>query len=206
MAEVLINFDEWVAGMETNIWFSEVADVLKTMRAELLRVEKENAALKEELLDMKAEIVRLDPASLEIASLKARVAELEGAARADEERLIAAAAKAEVTYFGCDTPDHLSDAVLALKARYEAVVEGQRVVESLAESLSHKLDVSQARILELEANCKNCGLVADVQGDAAALLRLVKAMRGRGRGDESVVDFTIAYVERLEAAGKKAGV
>ena len=49
-----------------------------------------------------------------------RIADLEGAAKADEARMIAAAKKARVVYFGCDTPDHMADRIAELE---EALIE-----------------------------------------------------------------------------------
>ena len=40
---------------------------------------------------------------------------LEGAAKADEERLIKAAEKAGIVYMGCDTPDWLAERILELE-------------------------------------------------------------------------------------------
>ena len=41
---------------------------------------------------------------------------LRGAAFADEERLIAAAKKAVITFVGCDTPDDMADVILRMRA------------------------------------------------------------------------------------------
>ena len=49
-----------------------------------------------------------------------RIADLEGAAKADEARMIAATKKARVVYFGCDTPDHMADRIAELE---EALIE-----------------------------------------------------------------------------------
>lgn len=46
-----------------------------------------------------------------------------GAARADEERLIAAAKRAGITYWGCDTPDMLAEEIVSLRAAVEATKE-----------------------------------------------------------------------------------
>jgi cell division septum initiation protein DivIVA len=51
-----------------------------------------------------------------LSAANKRIAELEGSAKADESRLIAAAEKARITYFGCDTPDHLADRILELES------------------------------------------------------------------------------------------
>lgn len=57
-----------------------------------------------------------------------RISELESSAKADEARLIAAAEKARITYFGCDTPDHLADRILELE---EALIEERLRYNSL---------------------------------------------------------------------------
>jgi hypothetical protein len=51
-----------------------------------------------------------------------RIATLEGAAKADEGRLIAAAKKAGIEYFGCDTPDHLADRIAELIAKNNEIL------------------------------------------------------------------------------------
>ena len=48
-----------------------------------------------------------------------RIAELEGAARADDERLRAAAERAGIAWVGCDTPDALAERVVELEAALE---------------------------------------------------------------------------------------
>jgi len=50
-----VDFDTWVAGMENNIWFQEVVVVLKAMKAELLRLEAENAQLKNKIASIPRE-------------------------------------------------------------------------------------------------------------------------------------------------------
>ena len=67
-----------------------------------------NALLQEE------EIQRLQ---VKVNLLQTENALLKGAAQADDERLRDAAKTAEITYFGCDTPEHLADKVVELKQR-----------------------------------------------------------------------------------------
>jgi len=52
----------------------------------------------------------------EMMQARRRITDLEGAARADEERLRAAAERAGITYVGCDTPDALAERIAELEA------------------------------------------------------------------------------------------
>ena len=92
---------------------------LKEMSADPLLVEAGKR-----IADLEAELSEFHVAWAEENAngkeMKKRIAELEGAAKADERRLIAAAKKAGIEYFGCDTPDHLADRVLELQ---EVLVE-----------------------------------------------------------------------------------
>jgi hypothetical protein len=79
----------------------------------------EDARLLEEKMNLLAtgNLEAQHRAATENTSLRERVQLLEGAARADEERLIKAAEKAGMVYWGCDTPDHLADTILELKEK-----------------------------------------------------------------------------------------
>ena len=55
----------------------------------------------------------------EIQTLRARVAELEGAASADHDRLLAASQRCGGPFLGCDTPDSMADQILRLRALLE---------------------------------------------------------------------------------------
>jgi hypothetical protein len=59
----------------------------------------------------------------EIQRLQAELELIRGAMAADDERLRAAAARASVTDFGCDTADHLADRIL----EQQAVVDAARL-------------------------------------------------------------------------------
>lgn len=54
---------------------------------------------------------------------RARLSGLEASTKADESRLIAAAEKARITYFGCDTPDHLADRILELESEIKLLAD-----------------------------------------------------------------------------------
>jgi len=68
------------------------------------------------VFDRDVEYVRAD----EIERLKAELQLTRGAMVADDERLRAAAVKAGVTDFGCDTADHLADRILELQSVVDA--------------------------------------------------------------------------------------
>jgi len=64
--------------------------------------------------------VDCNEAADEIERLKAELQLTRGAMVADDERLRAAAVKAGVTDFGCDTADHLADRILELQSVVDA--------------------------------------------------------------------------------------
>jgi hypothetical protein len=79
----------------------------------------------------------------EIIALRARIAELEGAASADHQRMVDAASKAGVTFYGCDTADHMADRIAELEAWRE---EDAETIANFARAEVEKDD----RIKELE--------------------------------------------------------
>lgn len=86
-------------------WAEENANG-KEMKTRIAELDSENAMHRTTIEAFKAQIIENSE----------RISSLEGAAKADEARLIAAAKKAGIAYFGCDTPDHLADRVLELDA------------------------------------------------------------------------------------------
>jgi hypothetical protein len=103
------------------------ADTREALIAALAEVERLTMLLEELKKQLKFDRQSLDcyrsqniDYTTEKAAQAKRIAELEGAAKADEGRLIAAAKKAGIEYFGCDTPDHLADRVAELE---KALVE-----------------------------------------------------------------------------------
>lgn len=98
------------------------ADTREALIAALAEVERLTMLLEELKKQLKFDRQSLDcyrsqniDYTTEKAAQAKRIAELEGAAKADEGRLIAAAKKAGIEYFGCDTPDHLADRVAELE-------------------------------------------------------------------------------------------
>jgi hypothetical protein len=59
----------------------------------------------------------------DMSNKQKRIEALEGAAKADAERLQDAANRAGVEYFGCDTPEHLADRIEALEAALKEAIE-----------------------------------------------------------------------------------
>jgi hypothetical protein len=72
-----------------------------------------------------------------------RIAELEGAASADHQRMVDAASKAGVTFYGCDTADHMADRIAELQSWRE---EDAETIANFARAEVEKND----RIKELE--------------------------------------------------------
>lgn len=54
--------------------------------------------------------------SEQLRELRAELAELKVSAKADEERLRQAAQRAGIEWYGCDTPEHLADEIVTLRA------------------------------------------------------------------------------------------
>ena len=78
-------------------------------------LEQANVAMRET-----AEIdtwVALSDLAAALRSARERIAELEGASSADENRLRQASESAGVGYFGCDTPEVLADTIADLRTR-----------------------------------------------------------------------------------------
>jgi hypothetical protein len=78
------------------------------------------------------------------------VAILRGAAAADEERMIAAAAKAGIPYYDCDTPDWLAEEVVGLRAELAVYKEALNVLAETSirdnRKANHAPSYYQARI------------------------------------------------------------
>jgi len=88
---------------------------------------------------------------------EARVVELEGAAAADEQRLIAAAEKAGIGFGGCDTPDDLAEAAVDLAETAVDLRVSQRRTEASLAAYREALDQA---VKQLCAMCgdKDCDL------------------------------------------------
>lgn len=58
----------------------------------------------------------MDKSSEELAAAREEIWHLKGAMKADDERLVAAALKAGIPYFGCDTADQLAETIIEQRA------------------------------------------------------------------------------------------
>ncbi len=89
------------------------------------------------IMEQGAERYRADQARIaaleaQLAASEARCAELDGAARADEQRLRGAAECAGVGWFGCDTPEVLADTIGALRVDLAAALARAEEAERVA--------------------------------------------------------------------------
>jgi hypothetical protein len=82
-----------------------------------------------------------------IAAQAKRIAELEGAAKADDGRLIAAAKNAGIGYFGCDTPVHLAERIAELQSLNEDLMKNGNSLRSRAQE-------AEKRVAELDEEGK----------------------------------------------------
>jgi len=103
----------------------------RVARASIVKMEEQK--LQERCSELAQKL--LDADELHLAD-ESTIYQLNGAARADTQRLIDAAAKAGIVYVGCDTPDALADAVLEAHAR---LAVGEKILRECANALRDNL-------------------------------------------------------------------
>ena len=107
---------------------------------------------------------RIADLEAQLAASEARCAELDGAARADEQRLRDAAECAGVGWFGCDTPEVLADTIGALRVDLAAALaraeEAERQLAAIEDArCRHGWKGSKPESTSrIETPCPACGL------------------------------------------------
>lgn len=93
----------------------EFADALSARNTAQVTQDRDDA--RQRLADYEsADLQTIEAHAKELADHEKEVAELRTASKQDELRLREAAERAGVGWFGCDTPDHLAEKVLELRA------------------------------------------------------------------------------------------